>query len=306
MTKLLAFSACVAALVAALAWPGNADPARTTRQGSGTGVTAADVDANLRRSGLAPRGEIIRHGDVFVTHAVDPRGIEVRVVAEALFGDIVSVAPRHLMVPYPARYDSGPRIIHIPGRGGDVRAALPGNDTALDQDDDDAPVAAVPRVRERDYRDHSASQPRRQSSREPRRLQTREEPRRAPRQVLPYETPYKSRQNSREESRQESRQESRRETAKPQAKLELKANRSVLAIPPTPVEPPATPRWQAPEKFGAPPDHAAPPSPLASKSAEAAQASANEPAVAPPAAVPPAVDNDTPPESVTVDPAPAQ
>lgn len=45
-------------------------------------------------------------------NAVDPRGTELRVVADAALGDIVSVTP--IFAP---RFDAGPRIIHVPQPG---------------------------------------------------------------------------------------------------------------------------------------------------------------------------------------------
>jgi hypothetical protein len=303
VTKLLAFAACVAALVALLVWPGNADPARDargyvdparhSRAQSSKSVSADDVEANLRRSGLTPVGPVLRGDGVFVTHAVDPSGVRLRVVADALFGDIVSAVPAQPAPLYVAHGGAGPRIIHIPQRG-DVRASIPqaDEDEAAVGVDDDAQAAAPPPAA---YR----------------------QPRAAPR---PRETRPESRRDTRRKYHNEYRRESRRHepsvrhavraAPKPAIKpepVEVKASRSVLAIPPTPVKapappPPATPpRWQAAEKFDAPRDAAAPPA-AAAASGEATQALANEPV----AVAPIAPDLDTPPEGITADPLPAR
>lgn len=279
MTKLLAFAACVAALVALLVWPGNADPARYARSQDGERVSAEDVETTLRRSGLTPIGPIRRGHDVFVTHAIDPRGTRLRIVADALFGDIVSAIPVQTAPVYAAQYavhgGAGPRIIHIP-QAGDVRASLPDDDdrASMTDEDDETPPAVAPRRRHRDVPQ----------------LQDRgREPRRKPyQQSRRIETPSRA---------------AARSVPSPVSPAEVKAKRSVLAIPPEPVTPkvdvpppPATPRWQSAEKFDAPKDAAVPP--VAATAAEDAQASADIPS----AVAPIAPDNDTPPEGITADP----
>jgi hypothetical protein len=68
-----------------------------------------DVLNSIRALGLRPFTQARRRGPYYVLHAYDPRGLEVRVVADAQFGDVVEIAP--VLAP---RYDSGPRIIHMP------------------------------------------------------------------------------------------------------------------------------------------------------------------------------------------------
>ena len=81
-------------------------------------VTAADalpayeILNNMRSLGFRPTTQALRRGPYYVLHAIDPRGAEVRVVADAQLGDIVSVAP--LVGP---RFNSAPRIIHVPQPG---------------------------------------------------------------------------------------------------------------------------------------------------------------------------------------------
>jgi hypothetical protein len=61
----------------------------------------------------------VRRWPYYVLHAYDPRGIEVRVVVDAQFGDILSVAPaRPFATAYAPRYERGARIIHVPQTGG--------------------------------------------------------------------------------------------------------------------------------------------------------------------------------------------
>jgi hypothetical protein len=81
-------------------------------------VTAADVLPayeilnSVRSLGFMPTTQALRRGPYYVLHAIDPRGVEVRVVADAQLGDVVSVAP--VLAP---RFNSGPRIIHVPQPG---------------------------------------------------------------------------------------------------------------------------------------------------------------------------------------------
>jgi hypothetical protein len=275
VTKLLAFCACVAALVALLVWPGNADPARYARAQGSDKVSADDVDAALRRSGLTPVGPIRRGHDVFVTHAIDMRGTKLRVVADALFGDIVSVAPVQPGPIYAAHGGAGPRIIHIPQRDDVGAAPRTDDDHASATVEDEAPAAAPPRRDTPHTRD---------LNREPRRK--------------PYQQSHRPEPASRV---------SARAVPPAAAPVEVKAKRSVLAIPAEPVQPksealpppPATPRWQSAEKFDAPKDAVTTPP---SAAAEDAHASADVPS----AVAPIASDNDMPPEGITADPLPAR
>lgn len=267
MKKLLAFSVSIAALLAALSWPGNADPAHRANA-SADGVSPHDVLANLRTAGLAPLGQPVRRGDFYVMHAIDPSGIEVRVVTDTLFGDILSVTAARPVVPvYAARYDSGPRIIHIPDRRALRSRAMQSDNTDLYVDDDDAPVAALPNKRG---------------------------------------TPpaVKRRESSLSRERGASASQRREAAIAPAPRIEpvppVEPKRSVLNVPPpppadalSPIKP--TPRWRAAEKFATPsPEVASPPA----AAVQAADASANEPVAQ---AIEPAND-DTPPDGPTLDP----
>ena len=114
-------------------------------------VTAADalpayeILNSVRALGLRPTTQALRRGPYYVLHATDARGVQVRVVADAQLGDIVSVTP--VLAP---RYDAGPRIIHVPqpGERDDRAATDDGGEAAMSDDDDDADRAPPPRRRE--------------------------------------------------------------------------------------------------------------------------------------------------------------
>jgi len=113
-------------------------------------LPAYEILTTVRQMGLNPINEPVRRGPYYVLHAYDPRGVEVRVVADAQFGDILSVAPaRALNSAYAPRYDRSPRIIHVPQPGvRDDRASANGRgEPALSNDDDDEEIAPPPRRR---------------------------------------------------------------------------------------------------------------------------------------------------------------
>jgi len=86
--------------------------------------------AGLRQMGLNPIGEPVRRGPYYVMHAYDPRGIEMRVLADAHFGDILSVLPaRPLNTVFAPEYVRAPRIIHVPPRGDDDHAKSGASET---------------------------------------------------------------------------------------------------------------------------------------------------------------------------------
>ena len=81
-------------------------------------LPANEVLATIREMGLDPIGEPALRGSCYVLHAYDPSGNEVRVVADAQFGDILSIVPaRALNAAYTPHYVRGPRIIHVPKAG---------------------------------------------------------------------------------------------------------------------------------------------------------------------------------------------
>jgi hypothetical protein len=68
-----------------------------------------EIIAAVQSYGLVPTTRVFRRGPFYVLHALDRRGTELRIVADAALGDIISVTP--LCLP---RADAGPRIIHVP------------------------------------------------------------------------------------------------------------------------------------------------------------------------------------------------
>jgi hypothetical protein len=88
-------------------------------------IPAYEVLTAVRSMGLNPSTQAVRRGPYYVLHAIDPRGVEVRVIADAQFGDILSVAPVRAYEDAPP-YQNGPRIIEIPPAGdGDLAGEAP-------------------------------------------------------------------------------------------------------------------------------------------------------------------------------------
>jgi hypothetical protein len=101
-------------------------------------LPAYEVLTTVREMGLHPTTQAVRRGPYYVLHAVDTLGVEMRVVVDAEFGDILSVAP---VRPYAGvSYRRGPRIIDVP---------QPGDDSLGPDDRDNAgpPPPAKPRRR---------------------------------------------------------------------------------------------------------------------------------------------------------------
>jgi hypothetical protein len=100
-------------------------------------VPAYQVMTTLREMGFAPNREPVRRGPYYVLHALDRRGVEMRVVADAHFGDIISVTPARAS--YVVNYYRGPRIIHVPQAGEAEDSGEFDNDAV-----EDAPIEAAP------------------------------------------------------------------------------------------------------------------------------------------------------------------
>jgi hypothetical protein len=96
---------------------------------------------SVRALGFVPTTRALRRGPYYVLHAYNPRGVEVRIVADAELGDIVSVEP--LLTPH---FDGGARVIHVPRPGDRSGRAMPEDDrAAVSGDDDDEDNAPPPR-----------------------------------------------------------------------------------------------------------------------------------------------------------------
>lgn len=114
-------------------------------------LPAFEILATVRAMGLNPISEPARRGPYYVLHAYDPGGIEVRVVADAQLGDIVSIAPaRTLNAGYAPQYQRGPRIIHVPHAGArDDRASVNNSAAPAASGGDDKSMAVLPQPRPR-------------------------------------------------------------------------------------------------------------------------------------------------------------
>lgn len=111
MNKLLTIGIAAAALAATVSSV-TAGPVRHERADRRDLLTPDRIFTTVRALGFNPTTQPIRRGPYFVLHAFDPYGIQVRVVADAELGDILSVTD--VVGP---RYDFGPRIIHVPDFG---------------------------------------------------------------------------------------------------------------------------------------------------------------------------------------------
>lgn len=112
-------------------------------------LPAYEILTRVREMGLDPIGQPVRRGPYYVLHAYDPRGVELRVVADAQLGDVLSAAPaRSVNAAYAPQYDRGPRIIKVPQPGDrHDQASVPDSYMDDDEDDDGAAVAPPPRQR---------------------------------------------------------------------------------------------------------------------------------------------------------------
>jgi len=79
-------------------------------------LSANEILAGVRYFGLDPIGQPVRRGPYYVLHAHDGTGIELRVVADAQFGDILFIAPA-LNAALTPPYVRAARIIQVPQPG---------------------------------------------------------------------------------------------------------------------------------------------------------------------------------------------
>jgi hypothetical protein len=77
-------------------------------------VPADDILMIVSEMGLAPSTQVQPRGAYYVVHAVDPRGLEVRVVADIRSGTILSVIPLQGPEVQAPSYNGSARIIHVP------------------------------------------------------------------------------------------------------------------------------------------------------------------------------------------------
>ena len=139
VTIVLAVAALAASLPLVVAGSFNNEP--VTAAGA---LPAYEIVTTVRAMGLNPISDAVRRGPYYVLHAYDPAGVEVRVVADAQFGDILSVTPaRALEGAYAPNYQRGPRIIHVP-RGGEPRASTGDRREIAPPEDDDVQITPPP------------------------------------------------------------------------------------------------------------------------------------------------------------------
>jgi hypothetical protein len=81
---------------------------------SGQTLPASQIAAGVRAAGLDPNGEPVLRGRYYVLHAFDPHGHEMRVLADAQFGGILSILPSRRASAYRPSYGGVARIIHVP------------------------------------------------------------------------------------------------------------------------------------------------------------------------------------------------
>ncbi|HLA21659.1 MAG TPA: hypothetical protein VJZ74_09380 [Pseudolabrys sp.] len=141
LTIAVAGAALAATLSLVLAGTSEREPATEA-----AALPAHDIVATVRAMRLVPLGEPARRGPYYILHAYDPRGLEVRVVADAQLGSILSVAPtRTLNAVYTPRYERGPRIIHVPQGETDAdRTGVNERDEPAAANDDAAKAVAPP------------------------------------------------------------------------------------------------------------------------------------------------------------------
>jgi hypothetical protein len=114
LKKALTITVIVAALAATLSFVAAGSFGREEEVIAADALAAYEIPNNVRAMRLNPTSQSARHGPYYVLHAVDPRGVEMRVVADVQSGDIVSITPARASVAYAQRYDNSPRIIHVP------------------------------------------------------------------------------------------------------------------------------------------------------------------------------------------------
>lgn len=105
----LVLALVLVALTALLPWRFRAQTAHAD------GLTPNEIVTTVRGMGLNPLARPERRGDYYVVRAADNNGVEMRVVADAKSGDVISIAPVQAFAGVNVmNYGAGPRIIHVP------------------------------------------------------------------------------------------------------------------------------------------------------------------------------------------------
>src|SRR5690348_16575375 len=100
-----------------------------------------EILTRVRALALDPIGQPLRRGPYYILHAYDRRGIEMRVVADAHFGDVISVTPASLVTPQGPGTVGGARIIHVTGPGEEKASLEPSADPDAEEAEEPAPPA---------------------------------------------------------------------------------------------------------------------------------------------------------------------
>jgi hypothetical protein len=103
----------------------------------------AEIVASLRELGLAPTMQPIRRGAYYVLHAISADGIELRVVADAELGDILSIDVARPLVAYTPYYVRAPHIIHVNEDGNEEIDSQSGNDAPKGREPDAQPQKLI-------------------------------------------------------------------------------------------------------------------------------------------------------------------
>lgn len=146
MSKRLVIAAVATAIATTVSSVASAGSARVGNSAGEQGklLPASDIVMSLLSYGFAPDSEPVLRGHRYILHAINPWGYEVRVVADAQFGDIVAILPIYSWrTNVEARYGTIARIIHVPKDIYGVGDAEP----SLQKRSDSAPAAP---------RDHTA------------------------------------------------------------------------------------------------------------------------------------------------------
>ena len=105
----------LAALIVAAALLGSAARAQSPGDLEAPSIAIlppSDILASVRYLGLDPTGEPVRRGAYYALHAFDATGVELRVVADAQFGDVLLMAPA-LNATLTPPYTRAARIIQV-------------------------------------------------------------------------------------------------------------------------------------------------------------------------------------------------
>lgn len=154
MKKAPTIGMAAAALTAALSLVTAASAQQPDTIAAADAYPPYEIVTAVRAMGLDPIRQPVRRGPYYVLHAYDPRGVEMRIVADAQFGDIVSVEPtRALETSYTPSYTRGPRIIQVPQPGDRASIDRRGEPDVDHDDDEDAapqpPRRIVPKPKQR-------------------------------------------------------------------------------------------------------------------------------------------------------------